>query len=276
MVRRREEVRSQGRLNEARAAAAEAQASGESGACESPWIADDCTPHFLRVDARIATKGAEIALRDRRRRTAAAHAARLSADARDVAQGRAARSPNGTPSSAAISAATATRRSRRAGSKHVNYSKRAMAADQVELMRTLGFTRFRLAGHDRGARVSHRLCVDHPDAVERVAVLDISPTRIMYGKTDQAFATAYYHWFFLIQPFDLPEKLIGADPAVLPAQEDERMGLGGRTSSILAHTPSTSVASATRRRSTQHARTTARPRRSISSTTTPTSRRAAR
>ncbi len=98
------------------------------------------------------------------------------------------------------------------GARSVNYSKRAMAADQVELMRALGFARFRLAGHDRGGRVSHRLCVDHPTAVERVAVLDISPTRIMYGKTDQAFATAYYHWFFLTQPFDLPEKLIGADP----------------------------------------------------------------
>jgi len=82
----------------------------------------------------------------------------------------------------------------------------------VELMRALGSSRFRLAGHDRGGRVSHRLCLDHPEAVERVAVLDISPTRLMFGKTDQAFATAYYHWFFLIQPFDLPEKMIGADP----------------------------------------------------------------
>ena len=96
--------------------------------------------------------------------------------------------------------------------EHAPYSKRAMAQDMVEVMRTLGFPRFRLAGHDRGGRVAHRLCVDHPDAVERVAVLDISPTRLMYGKTDRAFATAYYHWFFLIQPFDLPEKLIGADP----------------------------------------------------------------
>jgi len=98
------------------------------------------------------------------------------------------------------------------GERSGNYSKRAMAADQVELMRALGLPRFRLAGHDRGGRVSHRLCVDHPEAVERVAVLDISPTRIMYGKTDKGLATAYYHWFFLIQPFDLPEKLIGADP----------------------------------------------------------------
>lgn len=95
---------------------------------------------------------------------------------------------------------------------HAPYSKRAMALDMVELMRELGMPRFRLAGHDRGGRVAHRLCVDHPESVERVAVLDISPTRLMYGKTDRAFATAYYHWFFLIQPFDLPEKLIGADP----------------------------------------------------------------
>jgi haloacetate dehalogenase len=99
------------------------------------------------------------------------------------------------------------------GKHHVNYSKRVMAADQVEVMKALGFTRFRLAGHDRGGRVAHRLCLDHPYAVERVAVLDISPTRIMYGATNQAFATAYYHWFFLIQPFDLPERLIGADPS---------------------------------------------------------------
>jgi haloacetate dehalogenase len=98
------------------------------------------------------------------------------------------------------------------GPGHVGYSKRAMAADQVELMHELGFMRFKLVGHDRGARVAHRLCLDHPEAVERVAVLDISPTRVMYAGTDMAFATAYYHWFFLIQPFDLPERLIGADP----------------------------------------------------------------
>jgi haloacetate dehalogenase len=98
------------------------------------------------------------------------------------------------------------------GNGSANYSKRAMAADQVELMRALGFARFRLAGHDRGGRVAHRLSLDHPAAVERIAVLDISPTRTMFRKTDQAFATAYYHWFFLIQPFDLPERLIGADP----------------------------------------------------------------
>jgi haloacetate dehalogenase len=95
---------------------------------------------------------------------------------------------------------------------HAVYSKRAMAQDMVEVMHALRFPRFRLVGHDRGGRVAHRLCLDHPDAVERVAVLDISPTRTMFHGTNQAFATAYYHWFFLIQPFDLPEKLIGADP----------------------------------------------------------------
>ena len=95
---------------------------------------------------------------------------------------------------------------------HAPYSKRAMAKDMVELMRDLGHTRFRLAGHDRGGRVAHRLCLDSPEAVSHVALLDISPTRTMYERTDRAFATAYYHWFFLIQPYDLPERMIGADP----------------------------------------------------------------
>jgi haloacetate dehalogenase len=92
------------------------------------------------------------------------------------------------------------------------YSKRAMALDMVELMRSLGHETFRVAGHDRGGRVAHRLCLDHSRAVTQLAVLDISPTRTMYERTDFAFARAYYHWFFLIQPFDLPERLIGADP----------------------------------------------------------------
>lgn len=95
---------------------------------------------------------------------------------------------------------------------HAAYSKRAMAADLIAVMRSLGHPRFALIGHDRGGRVAHRLCIDHPEAVERVAVLDIAPTLAMYEQTSQAFATAYYHWFFLIQPFDLPERMIGADP----------------------------------------------------------------
>lgn len=96
---------------------------------------------------------------------------------------------------------------------HAAYSKRAMAADQVALMRALGFERFFVCGHDRGGRVAHRLALDFPQAVDRLMLLDISPTLTMYERTDMAFAQAYYHWFFLIQPEPLPERLIGADPA---------------------------------------------------------------
>jgi len=98
------------------------------------------------------------------------------------------------------------------GENHVNYSKRAMAADQVAVMRALGYDRFRLIGHDRGGRVAHRLALDHPAAAEKLVVLDIAPTASMYALTDKAFATRYFWWFFLIQPFDLPERLIAADP----------------------------------------------------------------
>ncbi len=95
---------------------------------------------------------------------------------------------------------------------HDTYSKRAMAADQVEVMAELGFNEFCLAGHDRGGRVAHRLGLDFPKAVKRLAVLDIAPTKTMYDLTERRFATGYYHWFFLIQPAPLPETLIGAEP----------------------------------------------------------------
>ncbi len=98
------------------------------------------------------------------------------------------------------------------GAAHIAYSKRAMAADQVAVMRTLGFERFAVIGHDRGGRVAHRMALDHPAAIERIAVLDIAPTATMYARTDQAFATRYFWWFFLIQPYDLPERLIAGDP----------------------------------------------------------------
>jgi haloacetate dehalogenase len=97
--------------------------------------------------------------------------------------------------------------------RHEPYSKRAMARDPVTLMRALGFERFFLAGHDRGGRVAHRLAADNPGAVQRLAVLDISPTLAMYQQTDMAFARAYWHWFFLIQEAPVPETMIGADPA---------------------------------------------------------------
>jgi haloacetate dehalogenase len=95
---------------------------------------------------------------------------------------------------------------------HAPYSKRAMAGDQLALMRSLGFDRFAVVGHDRGGRVAHRLALDAPQAVSRLAVLDIAPTLAMYEQTTMEFARAYYHWFFLIQPEPLPERLIGADP----------------------------------------------------------------
>jgi haloacetate dehalogenase len=113
------------------------------------------------------------------------------------------------------------------GASHVNYSKRALAQDQVDVMESLGFAQFAVVGHDRGGRVAHRLTMDHPHKVRRLAVLDISPTRLMYARTDKAFATAYYHWFFLIQPFDLPERLIGADPSYYL-----RRKLGGLSSGL--------------------------------------------
>jgi haloacetate dehalogenase len=96
---------------------------------------------------------------------------------------------------------------------HANYSKRTMALDMVELMASLGHRRFDLCGHDRGGRVAHRLALDHPDAVGRLMVIDISPTRTMYEATDMRFATLYYHWFMLIQPHPLPETLIGSNAA---------------------------------------------------------------
>jgi len=92
------------------------------------------------------------------------------------------------------------------------YSKRTLARDNVELMRLLGHERFAVLAHDRGARVAHRLALDHPQAVERLLLLDIAPTLAMYRQTDEAFARAYWHWFFLIRPAPLPERLIEADP----------------------------------------------------------------
>ena len=93
---------------------------------------------------------------------------------------------------------------------HANYSKRVMAADMVALMRRLGHDRFQVIGHDRGARVAHRLARDHGEAVRSLAVIDICPTLAMYERTDMAFARAYYHWFLFIQPAPLPERMIEA------------------------------------------------------------------
>jgi haloacetate dehalogenase len=93
-----------------------------------------------------------------------------------------------------------------------NQSKRAMAQDIADLMTVLGYDRFYVAGHDRGARVVHRLCLDHATRVRSACVMDIAPTLTTLTLTDQALATAYFHWFFLIQAPPLPERMIGADP----------------------------------------------------------------
>lgn len=92
------------------------------------------------------------------------------------------------------------------------YSKRAMAADQLALMRSLGFDRFDVAGHDRGGRVAHRLALDAPEAVERIAVLDIVPTLHMFEHVDLPMASSYFHWFFLALKNGVPERLLSADP----------------------------------------------------------------
>ena len=95
---------------------------------------------------------------------------------------------------------------------HASYSKRAMAADMAALMHSLGHGRFFVAGHDRGGRVAHRLALDHAADVIKLCVLDIAPTLDMYTATDLSFASAYYHWFFLIQPAPHPERMISGDP----------------------------------------------------------------
>ncbi|MGP4014448.1 alpha/beta fold hydrolase [Saccharopolyspora sp. 5N708] len=92
------------------------------------------------------------------------------------------------------------------------FGKRAMAADQVAVMGELGFDRFAVVGHDRGARCAYRLALDHPDAVTALAVLDILPTADVFARVDASFARAAWHWFFLAQQGDLPERLIAADP----------------------------------------------------------------
>ncbi len=95
---------------------------------------------------------------------------------------------------------------------HSNYSKRVMAQDQLETMRQLGFPSFFLCGHDRGGRVSHRLAADHPEAVTKLMLLDISPTLTMYENTDMDFARSYWWWFWLIQPAPFPETTVAAAP----------------------------------------------------------------
>lgn len=95
---------------------------------------------------------------------------------------------------------------------HAPYSKRAMARDQIAVMKQLGFAQFAVAGHDRGGRCAYRLALDFPEAVTKLAILDIIPTGEALMRTNKEFATGFWHWFFLAQPFDLPERMIGENP----------------------------------------------------------------
>ncbi len=119
---------------------------------------------------------------------------------------------------------------------HSNYSKREMARDSLALMRSLGFEQFSVLAHDRGARVAHRLALDHPQAITRLVMLDIAPTLAMYAQTNEAFARAYWHWFFLIRPAPLPERLIEADPEqyLLSVMGSRSAGLQPFTAQALA------------------------------------------
>lgn len=115
---------------------------------------------------------------------------------------------------------------------HLAHSKREMALDALAVMAHHGFARFDVLAHDRGARVAHRLALDHPDAVQRLMLLDIAPTLAMYEQTSEAFARAYWHWFFLIQPQPLPESLIDVDPA-----RYVRSVMGGRHAGLAPFDP---------------------------------------
>jgi haloacetate dehalogenase len=114
---------------------------------------------------------------------------------------------------------------------HSNYAKRVMAADQLSLMRHFGHQRFLVLAHDRGARVAYRMALDHPEAVSRLVTLDIAPTLAMYEKTSMAFATAYYHWFFLIRPAPFPETLINSHPG-----DYLKHTIGGRSAGLAPFT----------------------------------------
>ncbi|HEX6635475.1 MAG TPA: alpha/beta hydrolase [Usitatibacter sp.] len=123
------------------------------------------------------------------------------------------------------------------GGDHIDYSFRVMARDQVEVMRALGFERWRIAGHDRGGRVAHRMALDHPERVEQVAFLDIVPTHHMLSNIRKQWAVDSYHWFFMAQPADYPEKMLeayGLERYIRKKLDKKGVGLGGFTPEALA------------------------------------------
>jgi haloacetate dehalogenase len=98
------------------------------------------------------------------------------------------------------------------GADHAAYSFRSMADDQVEVMKQLGYEKFQAAGHDRGARVLHRMCLDHPDVVTRAAFMDMLPQHHLLNNVTKSWGMFSWHWFFMVQPNPLPETMISADP----------------------------------------------------------------
>lgn len=135
-------------------------------------------------------------------------------------------------------------------SRHTPYSKRAMSMDMLSVMTQLGHDTFSVAGHDRGARVAHRLGVDHPEKIRRLAVLDIAPTREMYANVSDSFARAYWHWYFLIQPAPFPENLILSDS---DAFLEYKCGLWSADMSIFSHDAMDAYKKAFRNPETVHA-----------------------
>jgi haloacetate dehalogenase len=123
------------------------------------------------------------------------------------------------------------------GANHENYSFRAMADDQVEVMRKLGFEKFYVAGHDRGGRAAHRMAIDHPGKVLKVAFLDIVPTHHVLNNITKTWAVDAYHWFFMAQAFDYPEKMLeayGLDSYIRKKLDKKGVGMSGFAPEALA------------------------------------------
>jgi haloacetate dehalogenase len=123
------------------------------------------------------------------------------------------------------------------GEKHENYSFRAMANDQVAVMKHLGFDRFYVAGHDRGGRAAHRMAIDHPDKVLKVAFLDIVPTHHVLHNIKKGWAVDSYHWFFMAQPYDYPEKMLeayGLERYIRKKLDKKGVGMSGFSPEALA------------------------------------------
>jgi haloacetate dehalogenase len=109
---------------------------------------------------------------------------------------------------------------------HSNYTFRRMGQDQVDVMRALGFDRFFVAGHDRGARTAYRMALDHPDRVLKLASVDIIPTHYVLTHINREWAVNSYHWFFMAQPYDIPEALLAGKERYYIDQKLTRMGIG--------------------------------------------------